>query len=221
MVCRDSPSAEGKSSFLPVAFLARFAPAHALAKRISQFHTSIRRTGQFAFEWCTSLGPWPWALDTLSILFCLLTLLEAQGLIPVPFPLDVRQAPARKSLPTERRPGSLSVQFPTYLRTASSYPTHAGLSTFAARRWPHSVFPCCEYFFKVCLFVYLRESARRGGAETGRERERIPSRLCTVSTEPNVGLDPTTLGSWPEPKPRVRCLTNWAIQLPLIVSINT
>ena len=31
----------------------------------------------------------------------------------------------------------------------------------------------------------------RGGAEreTERERERIPSRLCTVSAEPNMGLE--------------------------------
>ena len=32
------------------------------------------------------------------------------------------------------------------------------------------------------------------GRERG-ERERIPSRLCAVSMEPNVGLDPTTLKS--------------------------
>ena len=31
----------------------------------------------------------------------------------------------------------------------------------------------------------------RGGAERERERERIPSRLSTVSTEPDVGLEPT------------------------------
>ena len=30
-----------------------------------------------------------------------------------------------------------------------------------------------------------RDSGRRGGAE------RIPSRLCTVRTEPDVGLEPT------------------------------
>ena len=36
-----------------------------------------------------------------------------------------------------------------------------------------------EFFLK---FIYLG-----GGAE--RERERIPSRLCTVSTEPDVALE--------------------------------
>ena len=36
-----------------------------------------------------------------------------------------------------------------------------------------------------------------GGAERERERgrERIPSRIRAVSAEPDVGLDPTTLGS--------------------------
>ena len=33
-------------------------------------------------------------------------------------------------------------------------------------------------------------SMNGGGAET-EETERIPSRLCTVSMEPNVGLEPT------------------------------
>ena len=31
----------------------------------------------------------------------------------------------------------------------------------------------------------------RGGAEREEERERIPSRLCTVITETDVGLEPT------------------------------
>ena len=31
----------------------------------------------------------------------------------------------------------------------------------------------------------------RGGAMREEERERIPSRLCTASTEPDVGLEPT------------------------------
>ena len=41
-----------------------------------------------------------------------------------------------------------------------------------------------SFFLK---FIILRES--REGAET--EGERIPSRLHTVSAEPDVGLDPT------------------------------
>ena len=43
-----------------------------------------------------------------------------------------------------------------------------------------------------------------GGAERGRER--IPSRLCAVSAEPEVGLDPTDC----EPKSGLRHLTDIA-----------
>ena len=42
------------------------------------------------------------------------------------------------------------------------------------------------FMFKVYLFI-LRKRGRR--AE--RTRERIPSRFCAVSTEPNTGLHPT------------------------------
>ena len=37
------------------------------------------------------------------------------------------------------------------------------------------------------LFI-LRERESGRGAERERERQRIPSRLCTVSAEPSVGL---------------------------------
>ena len=48
-------------------------------------------------------------------------------------------------------------------------------------------------------FMYLFTSERAGGE---RERERI---LCRpwLSVEPGLGLDPRTLRSWPEPKPRL------------------
>ena len=36
-----------------------------------------------------------------------------------------------------------------------------------------------------------RENTTRGGPERERERERIPSRLLTLSTEPDEGLKPT------------------------------
>ena len=44
-------------------------------------------------------------------------------------------------------------------------------------------------YFSKCLFIYFKG----GGAEreVERERERNPSRLLAVSTEPNVGLVPT------------------------------
>ena len=46
------------------------------------------------------------------------------------------------------------------------------------------------FFFKFILFIYferVRERENTGEGRTERE-ERIPSRLCTVSTEPNTGL---------------------------------
>ena len=37
----------------------------------------------------------------------------------------------------------------------------------------------------------------------------------TLGTEPDVGLNLTTLRSQPEPKARIGCLTPWATQVPL------
>ena len=46
------------------------------------------------------------------------------------------------------------------------------------------------------------------GKGRDRWREKIPSRLCAVSAEPDVGLDSQTMSSWPEPKSSVGCLTD-------------
>ena len=62
-------------------------------------------------------------------------------------------------------------------------------------------------FFKG--FIYLRErmyNMYKGGAEREVEAD------SSLSREPNAGLHPTILGSWPEPKGRH--LTNWATQRP-------
>ena len=41
----------------------------------------------------------------------------------------------------------------------------------------------------LSLFIYFeRESVRAGRTERGKEREKIPSRLPVVSTEPDAGL---------------------------------
>ena len=50
----------------------------------------------------------------------------------------------------------------------------------------------CQYFF---LFIYLfilreRESTSEGGEKRGEDK--IPSRLCTASTEPNAWLKITS-----------------------------
>ena len=47
------------------------------------------------------------------------------------------------------------------------------------------------------------------------ERERIPDRLCALSTQrPMRGSISQTRRSQPQLKSRVRCLTNWATQMP-------
>ena len=56
----------------------------------------------------------------------------------------------------------------------------------------------------MILFVYLFERQK--------ERERVwwedqREKQTVLNTEPDVGLDLTTLRSWPEPKSRVRCST--------------
>ena len=56
-----------------------------------------------------------------------------------------------------------------------------------------SLAPILLIFLKLFLkFIYFEretERANRGRAERGRDR--IPSRLCAVSTKPNVGLEIT------------------------------
>ena len=52
----------------------------------------------------------------------------------------------------------------------------------------------------------------RGEAEGGTEGEGQADSM--LSAEPNVGLDPTTLRSWTEPKSREGHLANWVTQAP-------
>ena len=76
------------------------------------------------------------------------------------------------------------------------------------------------YFIVERVCVQVGKSCRRRERErqTERERERETDRErefqaeSTPSVDPNTGLDPTMVGSWPEPKPRVRYSTNWATQ---------
>ena len=58
-----------------------------------------------------------------------------------------------------------------------------------------------NHFFFLMFIYFARERAHE--QVRGREREdRIPTRLPAVCTEPDVGLNPMTLGSWLEPKSR-------------------
>ena len=59
------------------------------------------------------------------------------------------------------------------------------------------------------LFLFIL----RARAQVEGRADRIPSRLCAVSVEPDTGLDPTNWNhdlSWNQ----VRCSTNWATQGP-------
>lgn len=50
-----------------------------------------------------------------------------------------------------------------------------------------------------------REGQRKEAYIYVKERGRESQAASTLSAEPNIGLDPKTLGSWSEPKTRVGC----------------
>ena len=67
------------------------------------------------------------------------------------------------------------------------------------------------FFFKILVIIYFRESVcmyMNRGRGRGRGRE--------SQSEPNIRLHLMILRSWPELKPRVRHLTDWATQMPLL-----
>ena len=63
-------------------------------------------------------------------------------------------------------------------------------------------------FFKKSLFIYFG-----GGRSRERERESQAGSVLSVQS-PAWGLISRSTRSWPEPKPRVRRLINWATQAP-------
>ena len=75
--------------------------------------------------------------------------------------------------------------------------------------------PMCKWSIsKMPKYISFLLFLFRGWGEEQRGRERASSASSTLSTEPDMGLDPTTLGSWPEPKSRVECSFDWALQVP-------
>ena len=52
-------------------------------------------------------------------------------------------------------------------------------------------FVFCGVFFKFTYLFWKREGTSEGVAEREKQRERIPSRLRTVSTEPDTELEVT------------------------------
>ena len=74
--------------------------------------------------------------------------------------------------------------------------------------WPASII--WLFFFKdFYLFIWQTEITSR---QRGRQRERGREAGSPLSREPNLGLNPKTLGSRPEPK--AEALTQWATQAP-------
>ena len=97
------------------------------------------------------------------------------------------------------------------------------LTNYEIMTWPKSMLNWLSHLGTPNLFkfIYLRETElvgegqRERKREGQRERENPKQDLC-CHTEPNRGPKPSKLKSWSEPKPRVRCLSNWATQAPFI-----
>ena len=72
-----------------------------------------------------------------------------------------------------------------------------------------------KLFFNVYLFIVDREIDRGQAGEGQRERETESQAGSVPSAQsPMGGSSPQTVRSWPEPKPRVGRLTDWATQGP-------
>ena len=77
------------------------------------------------------------------------------------------------------------------------------------------------FFEKIHFFKGEHKWGGRaeGGSEGGvRDRERESSAVSMPSMDPNLGLDLTTMRSWPEPKSKVGCLTTEPSRCPKIHS---
>ena len=66
-------------------------------------------------------------------------------------------------------------------------------------------------FLKIFFYLFTRKRGRESWR--GRIEEEGQAHPL-LSAEHELGFDPTAWRSWPEPKPRVRCLTNWATLVP-------
>ena len=75
--------------------------------------------------------------------------------------------------------------------------------------------PILFLFFFLSLFIHFeRETERASGEGTEREGERESQADCMLSGQsPMWGLIPWSM-IWPQLKPRVRHLTDWATQVP-------
>ena len=71
-----------------------------------------------------------------------------------------------------------------------------------------------SFLKRIFIYLFLRERARAGKGQREGERESQAGSVLSAQS-PMWGLMSHTVRSWPEPKSRVRCLTNWATQVPL------
>ena len=78
--------------------------------------------------------------------------------------------------------------------------------------WTCQLFFFFNHFLNVYSFIFERERVRAGKRETSTESD-VGSKLRAVSIEPNGGFERTKdeIMTWA----KVRCLTDWAIQVPL------
>ena len=88
------------------------------------------------------------------------------------------------------------------------------------------LFICVLFFFcqknYFLMFIFERKTWHEWG-EGQREREtqnlkQAPGSELSAQS-PMWGSNPPTVRSWPKPKSRVRCLTDWATQAPLQISL--
>ena len=68
-------------------------------------------------------------------------------------------------------------------------------------------------YIYVCIFLRFYLFWEREVWTWG-EVEQESQGICPLNMDPNVGFSLKTPRSWPEPKSRVGCLTNWATQVP-------
>ena len=77
-------------------------------------------------------------------------------------------------------------------------------------RWPNLY----GLFIFMFIYLFLRKSEWAGAGQKEGERESRAGSALSAQSRMRGSSSPA-VRSWSEPKPRVGCLTNWAIQVPL------
>ena len=98
---------------------------------------------------------------------------------------------------------------PLYMYATFCFCIHPSVSIWVVSMHPMPIL-CLDFF--LSFLIHLREKEHEEGRDRERGRHRIWSRLQALSCQQSptwVSISRTSR-SWPEPKPRVRHLTNWA-----------